>query len=908
MPESDLKQTATNFTPYPLLWLAVCFSFGILLASFAALDWKIYLIFCLVFSLLTVIFLERKIALIFLFTAFTALGSFIFYVENNSAAPDRLKILYDTKQIISGETIEVEGVLLNNPELTVDGFFLEMKTETAFYKSSTVNVSGVIRLFAPLTNEQISGEYEKLNLRYGSKIRVACNLKRTDGFLNPGVISQKDILDQRNIDAVGIIKSPLLVEKLGGDKSFAPLAWLDDRRENLIINFKEHFNVSTSGILIASLLGNRNFLNKRTAEIFREGGTFHILVISGLHITFIGGLILLFIKFFTRNKFWQFLTAAGFLWSYALAVGANVPVVRASLMFTVLLFSQVIYRRGTLLNALGLCAIILLMWRPNDLFAPSFQLTFVSVTAIVAMAFPLIEHLRSIGNWSPSAEKPFPPDVSRRLRKFCEMLYWREIVWEKEVSRQIWSAHIFKSSYFKMLEKAALQNILRYFFEAILISLVAQLWLLPPVIIYFHRVSFFGVLLNLWVGVFIAIESFTAIFTIFLAGVSDTLAIPFIKITELFNWLLLSIPGFFVEKDWASMRLPNYSGEVKLIYLLYFAPLLAFTILLYQWKPFSLSPNSKLQSSKFFSLRVSAIIFVGLLFLIIFHPFSAPSADGRLHIDFLDVGQGDSSLITFPNGETLLVDGGGKLNFKRTFVQNEFEDEPELFEQDKQNIGETVVSAYLWEKGYDRIDYILATHSDADHIQGLRDVAANFAVQGAMFGRMPLKNAEFAALYTILEKREVPLIKISRGDIFDFGGAQIETLYPEQDETADAESDNNHSVVLRLTYGARKFLLTGDIEKETERALLSAPESLRSDFVKAAHHGSRTSSTQEFVDAVQAQIVVVPVGRESPFGHPHPEILARWEKAGAKIFTTGERGTISISTDGKDLQLNTFLH
>ena len=188
-------------------------------------------------------------------------------------------------------------------------------------------------------------------------------------------------------------------------------------RRELIEDFRNNFNSSTSGILIASLLGNRYFLDKKTAEVFREGGTFHVLVISGLHITFIGGLILLFVRFFTKKRLWQFVLASAFLWVYALAVGAEVPVVRAAMMFTILLFSQVIYRRGTLLNALGACVLILLVWRPNDLFNQSFQLTIVSVTAIIAMAFPLIENLRAIGSWSPSAETSFSAECSALAQK-----------------------------------------------------------------------------------------------------------------------------------------------------------------------------------------------------------------------------------------------------------------------------------------------------------------------------------------------------------------------------------------------------------------------------------------------------------------------------------------------------------
>ncbi|MEP7036977.1 MAG: ComEC/Rec2 family competence protein [Acidobacteriota bacterium] len=903
MSESNSKKTVSDFTLYPLLWLAVCFAFGILTAHFFIPDIKLPFVICFISVGLSVAFIKQKFTLIFFSIAFAAAGCLILNIENHSIASNRLKKLYDENQIKSGDPIEIQGVLQSKPELAVGGFFITLKTESAIYKSLEIKVSGIIRLSAVINDEQISREFEQLNLNYGSRIRIACRLRREDNFLNPGVASQTELLDQKDIDATGVIKSPLLVEKLDDEKTFAPLIWLYDRREDLIIDFKEHFNVPTTGILNASLLGNRYFLDKQTAEVFREGGTFHVLVISGLHITFIGGLILLFVRFFTRKRLWQFITASVILWSYAIAVGANVPVVRAALMFTILLFSQVIYRSGTLLNALGFCGFVLLVWRPNDLFSQSFQLTFISVTAIVAMAFPLIEKLRAIGDWSPSADTPFPPDVPRGLKKFCEMIYWREVVWERELSRQIWSAKIFKSSNFNWLERKNLQNLVRYIFEAILISFVAQLWLLPLIVVYFHRVSFFGVLLNLWVGIFIALESFSAILTIFLANISDIFAVPFIKLTELFNWLLLSIPSYLVENGWASFRLPYYSGAMKTVYLLYFVPLLAFTFLLYFWKPFSLDFKFQISNFKFF-IYVPAVSFAVLLFLIIVHPFSAPTPDGKLHIDFLDVGQGDSALVTFPNGKTLLVDGGGKMNFSNIYIQNEYENEPEFFEPDRQNIGETVVSAFLWEKGYDQINYILATHADADHIQGLSDVAENFRVQGAMFGEMPLKNAEFAGLYKILQKREVPIIKLSRGDVLDFDEAKVEILYPL--ENSDI-SDNNHSVVLRLVYGERKFLLTGDIEKEAEKELLNAPEFLRSEVVKVAHHGSRTSSTQEFIVATQAKLVVISVGRESPFGHPHKEVVERWKNAGAKIITTSERGTVSISTDGKDLQLKTFL-
>ena len=905
MPQS----TTANFTLYPLLWLAVCFASGILSASFLPLDWKIYLLVCFVFATLTALFNKQKFTLVFISAAFVAVGGLYFEIENQPIAETRIKRIYDDHRITSGDPIEIEGVLQTKPELAAGGFFLVLKTEKAIYKQSEIKVSGKVRLFAPIIGKQIESEYERLNLNYGSRIRIACRLRREDDFLNAGVMPHTELLDQKQIDGVGIIKSPLLVEKIGEEKTFAPLAWIYERRQNLIVDFRDNFSSSTAGVLIASLLGNSHFLDKQTAEVFRSGGTFHVLVISGLHITFIGGLTLLLIQLFTNKRLWQFFIAVTFLWAYSLAVGADVPVVRATIMFTILIFSQAIYRSGTLLNSLGFCALILLIWRPSDIFTSSFQLTFVSVGAIVAIAFPLIEKLRAIGSWSPSSDTPFPPRVPFWLKRFCETLYWRESVWKRQQSRQLWSANLFKSPHLRWLEAKNLQTVFGYIFEAFLVSTIIQICLLPLTIVYFHRLSVLGVFLNLWVGIIIALESFAAIAAVLLANINETIALPVIKLTEILNWLLVSVPGFFTDNSWANIRLPIYPGAMHAIYILYFVPLIFFTVALNKWNPFSLISNFKFQiSNHTFSasscLRVAASILLLLFALIIFHPFSSPKIDGRLHIDFLDVGQGDAALITFPNGETLLIDGGGKANFNR--INMGTETEPEIFEPDTRSIGEAVVSEFLWERGYSQIDYILATHADADHIQGLSDAARNFRVRAALFGRMPMNDAEFSALFSILQKQKIEMVKLSRGDVLTFGAVKIEVLNPPPDDSFGAVLDNNNSLVLRVIYGERKFLLTGDVEKEAEKELLAAPGFLQADVIKVAHHGSRTSSIQEFIDAAKVKVTVVSVGKESPYGHPHEEVIERWKTAGAKILTTGENGTISFSTDGRDLQLKTF--
>ncbi len=215
-----------------------------------------------------------------------------------------------------------------------------------------------------------------------------------------------------------------------------------------------------------------------------------------------------------------------------------------------------------------------------------------------------------------------------------------------------------------------------------------------------------------------------------------------------------------------------------------------------------------------------------------------------------------------------------------------------------------MVSEFLWEKGYSKLDYVVTTHADVDHIQGLGDVAKNFNVGSVFVGRSPRDDPDFAAFVEALWRRGIPMQTISRGERFNIGGANVEVLYPKTTDDPDAVSDNDHSVVLRIKMGNRAFLLTGDIERQAESELLANGGVLKADLVKVAHHGSRTSSTAEFINAVGAKYAVISVGRSSPFGHPHAEVVERWQAAGAQVFTAGDNGMISVSTDGRDLKID----
>jgi competence protein ComEC len=295
--------------------------------------------------------------------------------------------------------------------------------------------------------------------------------------------------------------------------------------------------------------------------------------------------------------------------------------------------------------------------------------------------------------------------------------------------------------------------------------------------------------------------------------------------------------------------------------------------------------------------------------LVVVHPLSAASAAGRLRIDFLDVGQGDSALVTMPDNTTLLIDGGGRPGPFQNRLSDE--DGDEEFMRETRSIGEAVVSEYLWWRGLDHVDYILATHADADHIDGLNDVARNFGVRAALVARIPGYDPEYSRFAETMAAKGIPIRTIGAGDDLRIGGVTARVLWPPASTNPNLPSRNNDSIALRLQFGDRTFLLTADIEAPAENAMLiavtSPRENLNSDVVKVAHHGSKTSSTPGFIAATRASFAVISVGQTSVFGHPNRDVVERWRASGAQVLTTGRSGTISFSTNGRDLGLATFV-
>jgi competence protein ComEC len=943
---SALNSRPQLFAAHPLAQLAAAFALGILSAPYLGVSLLLVISLAACTTILAGVALvmnEKKnldgkrslsVATVFVIVAIFFLGATLAWIEKSQIPANRLRSLLDKSVVAVGEPVELTGVLERDPEIAPERLYLNLQLEKIRSRSTREEASGtqpqrtpiereasgVVMLLASVaappgsTSEQrasggisIKQEFDQLDLRYGARIRVMTTLERTDNFRNPGVSSFTEYLDRKGYDATGFVKSPLLIERLENERVFLPLLWLYEWRRKLQTEIDLRFSRETAGVLDAALLGNRYNLSRSTSERFREGGTFHVLVISGLHITFLGGLVFLIARRFTKSAVLQFLLSAAVLWAYALAVGAESSVVRAALMFTIVILAPLVSRHASSLNALGGAALALLASNPGDLLDPSFQLTFVSVLAIVVFAWPLLQKMSEVGAWRPTRETPYPPACAQWLRNFCETLFWSEREGKRELERANYSYRLFKAPLAAILERAHLQRLLRYALGAIVVSVAVQAALLPLLVVYFHRLSFASFLLNIGVSLMMAGIALVAAGGLLIAQVSGTLAAPLISLANSMNWMMVHSVDPFTRVGVASIRLPEYTGWTSAIYGLYYLPTLLLVFSLSTWKPLNLLRpviRNKRQRRVTAVASLAQILAVGL---IVAHPFSAGSATGKLRIDFLDVGQGDAALVTFPDNSTLLIDGGGRPGpFQKDNKSGEVNDgREETFERETRSIGESVVSEYLWWRGLDHIDYILATHADADHIDGLNDVARNFDVRAALVARTPGDDQEFARFAQTLLEQSIPVRLIGAGDVLRFGAVTAKVLWPVPAANPNAPSRNNDSIVLRLELGNRALLLTGDIEMAGESRMLQANDDLRADVVKVAHHGSKTSSTEIFIAATQPRFAVISVGQTSIFGHPHRGVVERWRAGGAQVLTTGKCGTITVTTDGRDLDLAT---
>ncbi|MGE0128573.1 MAG: ComEC/Rec2 family competence protein [Blastocatellales bacterium] len=909
-----LSFTRLSLFEQPLVFIATFFIAGLLFAArfqFSIRVCQVWMILSAALWLTASVCLLTKrgnwvITGLLLILSF-ACGGAMWAINEDGVGADRVRRLFERGELTVAEPVEIWGTLNDAPEIAPDRIHLSIAVEKIATMGRERVASGVVQIVAPLRDNQSRGEYDQLSLDYGSRVRVLGNLSDRRGYRNPGAPDFDEMLEHRGFDATGWVKSPLLIESLGTGSRKAVLHLLYRIRSRAIATTLRGFTQPASGILVAALFGNRHFLSRDTAEIFRAGGTFHLLVISGLHVVMIAMVALWLAKRLSNSRIVQYSLVLALMWAYALMVGAQPSITRAVVMLSVALAGQLIFRASVGANTLAASAIVLLAWQPRDIFNPAFQLSFLTVLMIVAFASPLYLRLKEIGEWSPSASTPYPPRVPAPVRWLAETLFWNEREFRAEMKRAPIRYRLEKSRAAVWLNLLRAQGAVRWIAITLFTTTAVQAGLLPLMIHHFHRFSVVSPVANVVEAFFVFALMITGAAYLLIHSIIGAWVLKLSPVVNAIGWLTVEAGKPLLAWRKASFRVPDFGEGWQMIFIAYFVAALILIIVVNEWNPFRKGDETVDARRKLIgriAAGASASAIIALSALLIVHPFKHEFERGRLSVTFLDVGQGDAMLITFPQGSLMLLDSGGRMNFDS---REGYEESEDAFVEDRVGIAEAAVAPYLWRRGIKRLDWIAASHGHPDHVEGFAQIIRDFEIGQAVRPASPMSNPPPDLFDQALRSSGLFAQRLKRGDDFEIDGARIEVLSPPFQTEAAPISENDQSLVLRVSFGARSFLLTGDIEREAEETLVSSGADLRADVLKVAHHGSKTSSTVEFLERVKPQHAVISVADPSPFGHPHAEALARLQTTNARIWRTSECGAITISTDGSDLRVETFV-
>lgn len=279
--------------------------------------------------------------------------------------------------------------------------------------------------------------------------------------------------------------------------------------------------------------------------------------------------------------------------------------------------------------------------------------------------------------------------------------------------------------------------------------------------------------------------------------------------------------------------------------------------------------------------KVTRVCICTILIIIIF--FKIDFIDLNQYYHFVDVGQGDCTFIRTAFGKNLLVDGG------------------------EEEYGKNVLMPYLLDRGVSSIDYMIVSHFDSDHVGGLFYILKNMDVKNVLIGMQYEYNKNFSDFLKLVKEKNIRLKILKLGDNFAIDKSLcMEVLWPPSKKMIDENGINNNSLVFKLNNVEFSCLFTGDIEEIAEREILKYYKNdlkkLNSDVIKVPHHGSNTSSSLDFLEAVQPKVCIIEVGKKNRFGHPNDEIIERYENINCKIYRTDEMGEITIKKNASFLK------
>ncbi|MGC1809652.1 MAG: ComEC/Rec2 family competence protein, partial [Candidatus Binataceae bacterium] len=693
---------------------------------------------------------------------------------------------------------------------------------------------------------------DSAHFRIGDVVRMTGRIRfpRNDG--NPGEFDYQGFLERAGIAAT--VTAP---EHSYGTAAFSTVGYhrllvagaIESLRDRIGGFFDANLQDPERAEMRAIVIGDRGGIGEDLRNRFARTGMAHLLVISGLHLSFVAAAVFALVRLLTMlapglaSRGWAnkaaAIAAGVVVCAYAAIAGHHVSTVRALLMVLAYMFAIVIDRSREALASLAFAAIVICVAIPGSTADLGFQLSFASVIAII------------VG-----------------MRRFAAWLTWRR--YRQRLPRE-------GPAYGWTIAGGALGYVA--------VSFWAMLGTAPLTAFHFNQFAIVGLFANAVVvpimGFFATLCGLSAALLSFIwtPGARAILRVGAYAL-ELSNYLA----GWFLSWPIAWMR--TFTPTLFELALAYGA------ILLWLGAPRKEDPrigggrriSEPRVPGRFGWRRVAATAIAGILILDAGWWLRDRYFSPDLRVTFLSVGEGDGAVVRFPGSRVMLIDAGGSYR--------------------GYDYGERVVAPYLWSRKIMHVDYLVMSHPDLDHFGGFAFIADNFSAGSFWSSGASSADRSFGDLMTALARDHVPLRTIAGSPALDaIGGVSLSAMIP---ESSRAETHNNSSLVLRIAFGKSTFLFTGDIEAPGEAALISTEANLNAAVLKVPHHGSATSSTAGFIAAVHPIAAVISDGYRNRFHFPAVAVVDRYEAADATVLRTDRDGAITVDATARAMTIQAF--
>lgn len=642
----------------------------------------------------------------------------------------------------------------------------------------------------------ISNSY-KFKLEYGDKIQFKGTYSAPEVRRNYKGFDYSEYL--KTLKIYGIVtytgNGIILLEKENINPIKLTTHKISHKIEN---NIKKLFEQKDAGLLIGILLGKNENIDEEVKEDFRNSGIYHILAVSGAHMSYvILGITYLLDKISISRRKKEILKILCIIF-FMLVTNTSVSVVRAGMMGIITIGASFFYRKKDIFNSVCFSMLIILIYNPYSINSISFMLSYGGVIGILMLNKSYIRLIKKL-----------KPNKKNIVGTRC---------------------------------------IVPVKIEVISTILSAQTMIIPIMILKFHTISltflFANILVSYIIGIIIILGFICAFISLISLEISSFIAI----FLEVLLKILIFIAKFF--------------GDIPLSKIYVTTPSIISILLYYILILMGTVPRA-LINGKYYISKIKKILTIILIITIILNIYTPIPRDLKIH--FIDVGQGDSCLIITPNNKKVLIDGGGSMESSSNY-----------------DIGEDTLLPYLLDRGVKTLDYVMVSHFDADHCQGLMAILNSVKVKNIIISKQSESVYNYEKIMEIVTKKKINVMVVKRGDNIKIDKkVELKIIYPESKLYFD--DINSNSIVAKLIYNNFTMLFTGDIEKEAEQRIVSiAEKELKSTVLKVGHHGSKTSSTEEFLKAVSPKISLIGVGKNNKFGHPNEGVIERLKEKRSK--------------------------